>query len=90
MHRSIIAQLPLQSSMENQYRFQICFSGVHFGTTEEDMIGEIRTLIKVFGTGVVNYIEDHEASTKAIPNLSPALSCASGNARWQDGTNFYR
>ena len=64
-------------------------SGVHFDTSDSDMISEIRTAVEVFAWGTSAYVTDAK-EREAFPDLSPMLSCDTGDAKWQAGVNYYR
>nr|XP_045614741.1 glutamate receptor ionotropic, NMDA 2B-like [Procambarus clarkii] len=64
-------------------------TGVHFNTTDEAMIEEITTAMSVFVWGLAGHVKD-EASRDVLPDLSPSLSCDTGDARWRGGEKFYR
>lgn len=67
----------------------VCRAGVHFGTSESEMIAEINTAVRVFAWGTAAYVADAMARA-ALPDLNPVLSCDTGDAKWQAGGNYYR
>ncbi|XP_045112857.1 glutamate receptor ionotropic, NMDA 2B-like isoform X3 [Portunus trituberculatus] len=85
----IVTQSVIQSNADAPGEFPVGMLGVHFKTTEEALIEEIKNAMLVFGWGLHGHVKD-EMSRNVVPSLAPALSCDTGDARWRGGDKFYR
>ncbi|XP_047737425.1 glutamate receptor ionotropic, NMDA 2B, partial [Hyalella azteca] len=86
----IVTQSVIQSKTDDPPdEFPVGMLGVHFGTNESFMMSEISTAVKVFAWGTSAYVSD-AMERGALPDLNPALSCDTGDAKWHAGSNYYR
>nr|APF30038.1 ionotropic glutamate receptor NMDA 2A [Homarus americanus] len=68
--------------------FPVGMLGVHFDTDDNALQEAIVTTIRIFGYGVLNFLDD---SRNEHLSLKPQLSCEGHtNARWTLGATFYR
>lgn len=65
------------------------FPGVHFDTSQESLISEITTAVKVYAYGVEDFLNDKDNEKLS---LNTQISCEGtlGESRWSTGDLFFK